>query len=224
MATDAADATRRARNTRRAQCAAGALAVAGHSSAHAGSTAAHFVAAMFVVTSSATLIADASGAPDVLVWIWAALAGTMAGSFAGVMTSLIVSPRTKITRHLLHLGLAIVAGLIGAPLAAMAWNPEPPKHIPLAVVWFAISGVCAFLAPALAIALHKRSDTLAGDVIDKFSTPKQARDQRHADNDQAGRVRLVPLVLLAGLAFLAWLLRDLIWLVWFLFTTPVHWP
>lgn len=178
MASDAADVARRARAVRRAQCAAGALAVAGHSSAHAGSTAAHFVAAMFVVTSSATLIADASGAPEVLVWIWAALAGTMAGSFAGVMTSLIVSPRTKVTRHLLHLGLAIVAGLIGAPLAAMAWNPEPPKHIPLAVIWFAISGVCAFLAPALAIALHKRSDAIAEDVIDHVSTPRQARELR----------------------------------------------
>ncbi len=218
MATDAADATRRARNTRRAQCAAGALAVAGHSSAHAGSTAAHFVAAMFVVTSSATLIADASGAPEVLVWIWAALAGTMAGSFAGVMTSLIVSPRTKVTRHLLHLGLAIVAGLIGAPLAAMAWNPEPPKHIPLAVIWFAISGVCAFLAPALAIALHKRSGDIADEVIDHVSTPKQARDQRRTDNDQAGRVRLVPLVLLAGLAALAWFCRDILFLIYIMLT------
>lgn len=39
---------------------------------------------------------------------------------------------------------------------------------------------------------------------------------------QGGRVRLVPLVLLAGLAFLAWLLRDLIWLVLAMFTTTVH--
>lgn len=39
---------------------------------------------------------------------------------------------------------------------------------------------------------------------------------------QDGRVRLVPLVLLAGLAFLAWLCRDLIWLVWAMFTTTVH--
>lgn len=203
--------------TRRAQCAAGAL-VAGHSSAHAGSTAAHFVAAMFVVTSSATLIADASGAPEVLVWIWAALAGTMAGSFAGVMTSLIVSPRTKVTRHLLHLGLAIVAGLIGAPLAAMAWNPEPPQHIPRAVIWFAISGVCAFMAPALAIALHKRSGEIADDVIDHVSTPKQARDERRADNDQGGRVRPVVLVLLIGLAALAWICRDIIVLIYMMLT------
>lgn len=177
---------------------------------------------MFVVTSSATLIADASGAPEVLVWIWAALAGTMAGSFAGVMTSLIVSPRTKVQRHLLHLGLAIVAGLIGAPLAAMAWNPEPPKHIPLAVIWFAISGVCAFIAPALAIALHKRSGDIADDVIDHVSTPKQARDERRANNDQDGRVRIVPLVLLAGLALLAWFGRDVLWLIWAMFTTTVH--
>lgn len=213
MASDAADVARRARMTRRAQCAVGALAVAGHSSAHAGSTAAHFVAAMFVVTSSATLIADASGAPEVLVWIWAALAGTMAGSFAGVMTSLIVSPRTKVTRHLLHLGLAIVAGLIGAPLAAMAWNPEPPKHIPLAVIWFAISGVCAFLAPALAIALHKRSGDIADEVIDHVSTPRQAREDR-----EGGRIRMVPLVLLAGLAVLAWFCRDILFLLYIMAT------
>lgn len=42
------------------------------------------------------------------------------------------------------------------------------------------------------------------------------------DDRESGRVRLVPLVLLAGLAFLAWLCRDLIVLVWLMFTTTVH--
>lgn len=152
------------------------------------------------------------------MWIWAALAGTMAGAFAGVMASMILQPRATVKRHLAYLLLAFVFGMIGAPLVAMWWEPVPPKHIPIAFVWFSMSGIGGFLAPALAIALSKRSDEVANDVIDKFSTPKQARDQRRTDNDQAGRVRLVPLVLLAGLAVLAWFCRDILFLLYVIAT------
>lgn len=193
MATDAQDATERALRSRKAArrnaaAALGAAAMTSHASLHANTAAVGMAGTMFLVTTAITAYNEMHDAPQEIIWIWAALAGTMAGSFAAVMASLIMSPRAKWTRHILHLMLAFVFGLIGAPLAAIAWNPEPPKHIPLSVVWFAISGLCGFVAPAVAIALHKRSEGIADDMIDKVTTPREAREQakkkRDADADE----------------------------------------
>lgn len=197
MATDAQDATARARQSRRTNCkrasaaALGAAAMTSHASLHANTAAVGMAGTMFLVTTGITAYNEINQAPAEIIWIWAALAGTMAGSFAAVMASLIMSPRAKWTRHILHLLLAFVFGLIGAPLAAIAWDPQPPKHIPLSVVWFAISGLCGFVAPAVAIALHKRSEGLADDMIDRVTTPREAREQakRKLDQDQEDQER-----------------------------------
>lgn len=170
--------SRRSGCRKAAALGAGALALGSHGTAYASTAAVGAASALFVATTVMTVAADAAGVPPVLLWIWAALAGTMAGAFAAVMASLIVSPRARLSRHLLHLGLAFVAGLIGAPLAAWAWDPKPPEHIPLAIIWFAISGVSGFVAPAFAIVLLRRSESIAGDVIDRVTTPEQARAAR----------------------------------------------
>lgn len=195
MAADAQDATHRAMLARRARkqsrknvsaAALGAVAMGGHASLHANTAAAGMAGTMFAITTAITAYNEINHAPPEIIWIWAALAGTMAGSFASVMASLIMSPRAKWTRHILHLLLAFVFGLIGAPLAAIAWDPQPPKHIPLSVVYFAISGLCGFVAPAVAIALHKRSEGIADDMIDKVTTPREAMEQakkKRASND-----------------------------------------
>lgn len=181
----ARDFARKARQDRcRSASAAvfGTAAMAGHATAHASTAVVSIAGGLFVAAGGLTMLADQTGAPEQVVWMWAALAGTMAGAFAGVMVAMIQQPRATAKRHLAYLLLAFVFGMIGAPLVGAAWTPEPPKHIPMAFIWFSMSGLGGFLAPALAIALSKRSDDVANEVIDKFSTPKQARDARHRDN------------------------------------------
>lgn len=172
---------------------------------------------LMVAMGALTTTAEAAQFPPILVWIMAALTGTMAGAFAAVLVSLIVSARASARHHLLRLALAFIFGLVIAPLTALAYDPDPPKHIPIAVIWFAISGLAAFLAPAFAIVLHKRSEGIAENVIDRVSTPQQAREDR-----ESGKARLVVIVLLGALALWVWVFWDVFVLVWLMMTTQVH--
>lgn len=174
------------------------------------------LAAMGALTTTAAV----AEFPSALVWIMAAAAGTMFGAFAVILVSLILNARAAPRQHFLRLGLAFVFGLIIAPLVCAAYDPEPPKHIPIEAIYFALSGVFAFIAPAIAIALHKRSGSIADTVIDRVTTPQQARESK--DRGESGRAGLFVIVLLGALVLFVYAFWDVFVLVWLMMTTQVH--
>ena len=185
MSTEANDVARRARSARRAGAIGLVVAASSHSSLGAHTVPAVSIAGgLFVAAAGVAVTAEAQGFPVELIWITSALTGTIAGAVAAVLVSLIVSPKAQARHHLLRLALAFIGGLAIAPFA-LGYAPHP-QSLPLAFHIFGMSALCAFGAPALAIALHKRSDAIATDVIDRVTTPKQARDKREQDEHERG--------------------------------------
>ncbi|MCK8252304.1 hypothetical protein LW977_17910, partial [Erwinia amylovora] len=72
-------------------------------------------------------------------------------------------------------------GLAIAPFAL--GYTQHPQNMPLAFHIFGLAALCAFGAPALAIALHKRSENIANNVIDQVTTAKQAQRERDEHED-----------------------------------------
>lgn len=122
--------------------------------------------ALLAVGATATAAAEFAHFPPELVWIIACGSGTMAGAFATVLVSLIVSPKATKLHHLLWLLLAFVGGLVVSPLVADWFTP---KAVPFAFYLFGLSGICAFVVPAGAIALHKRSPQIANSALDRVA-------------------------------------------------------
>ena len=185
MATEPADVARRARYSRRVGVISAMAAATSHSSLGAHTVPAVAIAGgLFVAAAGITATAEAQGFPVELIWITGLLTGTIAGAVAAVLVSLIVSPKAQARHHLLRLALAFVGGLAIAPFA-LGYTPHP-QNLPLAFHIFGLAALCAFGAPALAIALHKRSENIANDVIDRVTTAKQAREERgeHERGDQ----------------------------------------
>lgn len=139
---------------------------------------------LFVAAAGIAVTAEAQGFPVELIWITGLLTGTIAGAVAAVLVSLIVSPKAQARHHLLRLALAFFGGLAIAPFA-LGYTPHP-QNLPLAFHIFGLAALCAFGAPALAIALHKRSESIAENVIDRVSTPHQARADRERDEHEGG--------------------------------------
>lgn len=164
------------------------------------------------VSTAAAALAELKHAPPDTVWILSAAAGTMMGSFASTLAYANLSHSQRMAR----IAVSFCAGLLAAPYAA--GQIPRPETVPLALHVFSVSGLCAFVAWSFVRAAQKRMGGIADSLIDRVTTPKQARDKRRTDNDQAGRVRLVPLVLLAGLAVLAWFCRDILFLLYIMAT------
>lgn len=139
--------------------------------------------------------------PEQALFAW-----SVAGTVVGAVLSGLHMKEGGLWQRVIRALLCFFAGLIFAP-----WAIAGLPRLGTTPDWwhaFAASGAgaaCAWLLVDLAVPAIKA----------QFKA-------RAYPQKQDGRVRLVPLVLLAGLAFLAWLCRDLIRLVWAMFTTTVH--
>lgn len=123
-------------------------------------------------SSAAAAFAEANHAPPDTLWILSAAAGTMMGSFASTLAYANLSHRQRMAR----IAVSFCAGLLAAPYAA--GQLPRPDSVPLALHVFSVSGLCAFVAWSLVRAAQKRMGGIADSVIDRISTPKQARRQR----------------------------------------------
>lgn len=130
---------------------------------------------MLAAGATATAAAEFAHFPPELVWIIACGTGTMAGAFATVLVSILVLPNATARYHLTYLLLAFVGGLIISPIVA-DWFA--PRTVPLAFYLFGLSGICAFVVPAGAIALHKRSPQIANSALDRVVPRRDKRDER----------------------------------------------
>lgn len=185
MSTETADAARSARMSRRAGILGAVVAASSHSSLGAHTAPAVAIAGgLFVAAAGIATTAEMQGFPVEVIWITGLLTGTIAGAVAAVLVSLIVSPKAQARHHLLRLALAFVGGLAIAPFA-LGYTPHP-QNLPLAFHIFGLAALCAFGAPALAIALHKRSENIADSVIDRVTTARQAREERERDEHEDG--------------------------------------
>lgn len=109
--------------------------------------------------------------------------------------------------------------LLTGPIIAMVVLWLTPKHAAAdSREWIiVISFVAALLAWPISEWIKRRRpvESALDAFADRFGVKT---NKRRADNDQGGRVRPVVLVLLAGLAALAWICRDIIFLIYMMLT------
>lgn len=138
-------------------------------------------AGLFAFASSvAAAFAEVNHAPPDTVWILSAAAGTMMGAFASTLAYNNLSHAQRLAR----VAVSFCAGLLAAPYAA--GQIPRPDSVPLALHVFSVSGLCAFVAWSFVRAAQKRMAGIAESVIDRVSTPKQARDKRERDEHEDG--------------------------------------
>ena len=104
----------------------------------------------------------------------------MMGAFASTLAYNNLSHAQRLAR----VAVSFCAGLLAAPYAA--GQIPRPDSVPLALHVFSVSGLCAFVAWSFVRAAQKRMAGIAESVIDRVSTPKQARDKRERDEHEDG--------------------------------------
>ena len=132
------------------------------------------------VSSAAAALAEVNHAPPDTVWILSAAAGTMMGSFASTLAYANLSHKQRMAR----IAVSFCAGLLAAPYAA--GQLPRPESVPLALHVFSVSGLCAFVAWSFVRAAQRRMGGIAESLIDRVSTPKQARQDRERDEHEDG--------------------------------------
>ena len=132
------------------------------------------------VSSAAAALAEVNHAPSDTVWILSAAAGTMMGSFASTLAYANLSHKQRMAR----IAVSFCAGLLAAPYAA--GQLPRPESVPLALHVFSVSGLCAFVAWSFVRAAQRRMGGIAESLIDRVSTPKQARQDRERDEHEDG--------------------------------------
>ena len=132
------------------------------------------------VSTAAAALAEVGHAPPDTVWILSAAAGTMMGSFASTLAYANLSHKQRMAR----IAVSFCAGLLAAPYAA--GQLPRPESMPLALHVFSVSGLCAFVAWSFVRAAQRRMGGIAESLIDRVSTPKQARQDRERDEHEDG--------------------------------------
>ena len=132
------------------------------------------------VSTAAAALAEVNHAPPDTVWILSAAAGTMMGSFASTLAYANLSHAQRGAR----IAVSFCAGLLAAPYAA--GQIPRPESVPLALHVFSVSGLCAFVAWSFVRAAQKKMGGIAENLIDRVTTPKQARDKRERDEHKDG--------------------------------------
>ena len=132
------------------------------------------------VSTAAAALAEVNHAPPDTVWILSAAAGTMMGSFASTLAYANLSHKQRMAR----IAVSFCAGLLAAPYAA--GQIPRPESVPLALHVFSVSGLCAFVAWSFVRAAQKKMGGIAESLIDRVTTPKQARDERERDEHEDG--------------------------------------
>lgn len=149
---------------------------------------------MFAAATVATAaIGDGRLPADQVLFLWS-LAGTAVG--AGVAS--LGMPATTFGARIMRAALSFFAGMLIAPWV-MA---QLPRAAATPDWWhaFAASGIGASLVYVL--------------VAEGPSIVRSIIRARTGKDSQGGKIRIVPLVLLAGLAGLAWVCRGVIFLIY----------
>ena len=151
------------------------------------------------------MAAHATDAPDFTT----KLLGILAGTFLGALLSSVISPtatvKQRIRRGLISLSFGPIVSVV-----AVALKPKHTAFDPREWV-FVVAGIASFLSWWLARKFDERGEALADSIADSIES--KAGIKRRPKREH-GRARVVLLVLIAGLALLSYVFRDLLGLLW----------
>lgn len=163
-----------------------------------------------IVQGAGYAIAIAAEAPDFTTKVLGILAGASFGALvAAVLLSDNPTTAQRIRRFIAAFGSGAVVSLI------VLWMQPgragiDPKEFVIVVAFFS-----SFFGWRIAEKLDKRAEGIADGIAAEIAA---RLDSKIRNNRQDGRVRPVPLVLLGGMALLAFILKDPIALLWFTLT------
>lgn len=161
------------------------------------------------------MTALATDQPDFLTKVLGILAGCSFGALIAAAISETPTTPQRIRRFIAAFGSGALASVVLLWIWPGRIGIDPREFV------FVVSGVASCFAWRFVSKADVRADRVAervadeleeraGNAIDKaFGAGKQ---------DQGGRIRMVPLVLLAGLAVLAWFCRDILFLIYIMLT------
>lgn len=165
------------------------------------------------------MTALATDQPDLLTKCLGVFAGASLGALVAAVLSDQPSQAQRIRRFLAAFGSGVFVSVVVMWMWPGKVGVDPREFI------FVISGCSAFFGWRVVQKADSRADRIAERVVDKME--ERAADAvdalagkrpSHDHDRESGRVRLVPLVLLAGLAALAWFCRDIIFLIYIMLT------
>lgn len=166
------------------------------------------------------LVALGTDQPDLITKALGIFAGVSLGSLVAAILSDQPTQAQRIRRFCAAFGSGAFISVIALWLWPGKAGVDPREFI------FVVAGCSAFFGWRLVAKADSRADRIAERVIDKME--ERAADaidalsgKRAGHDREGGRIRPVVLVLLIGLAALAWYLRDVIWLIWMMFTQGV---
>lgn len=147
--------------------------------------------------------------------------GIFAGVSLGALVAAILSDQPTQSQRIRRFGAAFGSGVFISIVVLWMWpgkiGVDPREFI------FVVAGCSAFFGWRFVAKADSRADRIAERVVDKIE--ERAADavdalagKRTTHDREGGRIRLVPLVLLAGLAVLAWFCRDILFLLYVLAT------
>lgn len=166
-----------------------------------------------VLQSIAFAGAVANDAPDFMTKALGVLAGVSIGSLVAAVLSGSLTNKQRMGRFAASFGTGFVLSIIALWIMPDRAGIDPREWI------FVVSAVCAFMGWRVAEKFDDRADDYTDDIFDAAANRVLPKNKR---KNQQGRVRLVPLVLLAGLAALCWVFRDVLVLLWLMLTVQVH--
>lgn len=174
--------------------------------------------------------------------------GICAGAALGALVAAVLSDQPTSAQRKRRFVAAFGSGVFLSIVALWIW-PSKAGIDPREFI-FLVSGAAAFFGWRVVAKADSRADRIAEQLLDEIeeraedalrtTSPRSRQPESTSggyipppvllpppqavtgSNREDGRVRIVPLVLLAGLALLAWVFRDVAWLVWAMFTTTVH--
>lgn len=169
------------------------------------------------VQMSSYMVALATDQPDLLTKALGIFAGASLGALVAALLSDQPTREQRIRRFFAAFGSGFFLSLIVLWMWPGKIGVDPREFI------FVVAGCSAFFGWRFVAKADSRADRIAERVVDKMEERAEhavdALAGRRATHDrEGGRIRLVPLVLLAGLAALAWFCRDIIFLIYIMLT------
>lgn len=163
------------------------------------------------VQMTSYMVALATDQPAFLTKVLGILAGASLGALVAAMFSDQPTTRQRVRRFFSAFGAGAFLAVAALWVFPGRDGVDPREFV------FVVSGIAAFIGWRFVEKLDARADRLSERVLDKI----EERVGIAPHDREGGRIRPVVLVLLAALAVIAWLLRDVIWLIWIMATEGV---
>ena len=162
-----------------------------------------------LLSATGYVAANVLDAPDFTTKCLGILTGTIAGALISAMVA-----ETATTPQRIRRGVASVAAGPIISLIALALWPSRASMDPREWV-FIVAGIASASAWHLVRKLDERGDAAADSVLDLAARRiGLARKRPRKPPKESGRASLALLVLIAGLALLSYVFRDLLGLLW----------